>query len=94
MIIDIITLNRDSRVTGLVPSTTMSASLTYYSTADAKTSLTDTVKDNLPIILGAVAAVLLIILLLVLRILRVERRVNRNKRVTVPENDIVKKTGE
>ena len=69
-----------SRVTGLVPSTTMSASLTYYSTADAKTSLTDTVKDNLPIILGAVAAVLLIILLLVLRLLRVERKANRKNR--------------
>lgn len=69
-----------SRVTGLVPSTTMSASLTYYSTADAKTSLTDTVMDNLPIILGAVAAVLLIILLLVLRLLRVERKANRKNR--------------
>lgn len=83
-----------SRVTSLVPSTTMSASLTYYSTTDAKTSLTDTVKDSLPIILGAVAVVLLIILLLVLRLLRVERRANRKNRVTVPENDIVKKTGE
>ena len=69
-----------SRVTGLVPSTTMSASLTYYSTADAKTSLTDTVMDNLPIILGAVAVVLLIILLLVLRLLRVERKANRKNR--------------
>ena len=69
-----------SRVTGLVPSTTMSASLTYYSTADAKTSLTDTVKDNLPIILGAVTVVLLIILLLVLRLLRAERKAKRKNR--------------
>lgn len=70
-----------TRVTGMVPESTINAALTYYSTEDVKVSFADLVKDNLFIVMTVIAAVLLVILLLLLRSIHAERKVREEERI-------------
>ncbi len=63
-----------AKVTGLVPTSTVNAALSYYIARDARATLADVVKDNLPLVIAVIAAVLLVILFLLLRSLRAEKR--------------------
>ena len=77
-----------SRVTGLVPESTVNAALTYYSTEDAKISFVDLVKDNLFIVMTVIAVVLLAILLLLLRSIRAEKKAREEEHLV---NDLNKR---
>ena len=63
-----------SRLINIVPDAAVNAALTYYSTEDVKTTFTEYVKDNLFIVMSAIALILLIILILLLRSIRAERK--------------------
>ena len=90
-----------TRVTGLVPESIINAALTYYSTEDAKISFGDLVKDNLFLVLSAIAVVLLLILILLLRSIRAEKKAREeehlvsdlNKRVFVDALTSVRNKG-
>ena len=62
-----------TRVNAAVPDATVHTALTYYSTEDVKTSFTDLIRDNIFLVLAAIAAVLLVILVLLLRSIKAER---------------------
>lgn len=64
-----------ARAIGAVPDAVVHTALTYYSTEDVKTSFTDLIRDNLFIVMTAIAVVLLIILILLLRSIRAEKKV-------------------
>ncbi len=59
---------------GVVPESTMNASLTYYSTEDAKTGFADFILDNLATVVASAALVVLVILVLLLRSMRAEKK--------------------
>lgn len=63
-----------AKVIGLVPSSTVNASLSFYTTEDARLSLGDFVSDNLPAFLVIVIAVVLVVLVLLLRSIQAEKR--------------------
>ena len=63
-----------ARVTGAVPETPVHTALTYYSTEDAKLTFIDLIKDNLLIVMTAIAVILLVYLILLYRSIRAERR--------------------
>ncbi len=64
-----------SRAIQAVPDAAVHTALTYYSTEDVKTSFADLIKDNLFIVMAAIAAVLLVILVLLLRSIHAEKKV-------------------
>ena len=68
-----------SRTTGIVPSTTVGASLTYYSAADAEVTVSDMIKDNLATVMSVVAGVLFVILILLLISIRSQHKAAREK---------------
>ncbi len=90
-----------TRVNGAVPDATIHTALTYYSTEDVKTNFTDLIKDNLFIVMAAIALVLLIILILLLRSIQAEKKVleeehlvsDLNKRVFVDALTSVRNKG-
>lgn len=90
-----------ARITNVVPNSTINAALTYYSTEDVKTSFADIVKDNLFIILAAIAVILFVILVLLLHGIRLEKRTQEeehqiqdlNKRVFVDALTSVRNKG-
>ena len=63
-----------SKLTDLIPKSTINASLTYYSTEDAKMSFADVVRENMAAIMTVVALILLVILLLTLRSIHLEKK--------------------
>ena len=63
-----------AKATGLVPSSTVNAALSFYVAQDAKMTLGDFIDDNIVVITAAVAAVLLIILLFLVRSIRSEKK--------------------
>ena len=63
-----------SKLTDLIPESTINASLTYYSTEDAKMSFADVVRENMAAIMTVVALILLVILLLMLRSIHLEKK--------------------
>ncbi|MBR6185189.1 MAG: transporter substrate-binding domain-containing protein [Clostridia bacterium] len=70
-----------ARTTAVVPASTIHAALTYYSTADAKTSFLDYLKEHIiAVLLGFILVVLLILLLLV-RSIRAERKATKEERL-------------
>ena len=77
-----------SRVIGAVPDAVVHSALTYYSTEDVKTSFTDLIKDNLFIVMTAIALVLLVILVLLLRSIRAEKRIQEEEHLV---NDLNKR---
>ncbi len=90
-----------ARITNVVPNSTINAALTYYSTEDVKTSFADIVKDNLFIILAAIAVILFVILVLLLHGIRLEKKAQEeehqiqdlNKRVFVDALTSVRNKG-
>lgn len=77
-----------ARVTDAVPDAAVHTALTYYSTEDVKTSFNDLIKDNLFIVMTAIAAVLLVILVLLLRNIHAEKKVLEEERLV---NDLNKR---
>ena len=70
-----------AKTTALVPNSTIHTALTYYSSEDVKTSFSDLLKDNLFIVMTAIAAILIVILVLLLRSLRAERKAIEEERM-------------
>ncbi len=77
-----------SKVTNLVPDSTVHAALTYYSTEDVKISFAELIKDNLFIVMTVIAVILLVILILLIRSIRAERRAHEKERMV---NDLNRK---
>ena len=70
-----------SKVTNLVPDSTIHAALTYYSTEDVKISFAELIKDNLFIVMTVIAVILLVILILLIRSIRAERKAHEEERM-------------
>lgn len=68
-----------TKTTAVVPDSTIHRALTYYSTEDVKTSFGDFIRDNLTVVMSAIAAVLLIILILLLISIRAQRKAIREQ---------------
>ena len=63
-----------AKATGLVPSSTVNAALSFYVAQDAKMTLGDFIDDNIVVITAGVAAVLLIIVFFLVRSIRSEKK--------------------
>ena len=63
-----------AKAIGLVPESTVSAALNYYSSTGVKTTLWDFLEDHLVIILAAVSVILLVVIILLWRRLRRHNR--------------------
>ena len=63
-----------TKVTGIVPSSTINSALSYYISEDAKLTLGDYILENFIYVIALVSVILIIILLLLLRSLRSERK--------------------
>ena len=63
-----------AKAIGLVPESTVSAALNYYSSTGVKTTFWDFLEDHLVIILTAVSVVLLVVIILLWRRLRRHNR--------------------
>ena len=70
-----------TKVTGMVPESTVHTALTYYSTEDAKIGFADFIKDHLAAFLLVVAVVVLIVVGLLLRSLRAEKKALEEERM-------------
>lgn len=70
-----------SKVTDMVPDSTINAALTYYSTEDVKTSFADIIKDNWAVILLVIALVVMLIMLLLLRSIQAEKKALEERRM-------------
>lgn len=66
-----------SKILEIVPSSVVNASLSYYSTEDAKVSIQDYILDHLGIVIALAVAILLIILILMIRSMQSERKAQR-----------------
>ena len=90
-----------AKANNAVPDSVIHTALTYYSTEDVKSSFVDIVKDNLFIVMTAIAGILLIILLLLIRNIRSEKKIleeerlvnNLNQRVFVDSLTSVRNKG-
>ena len=81
-----------SKTTGIVPPSTISASLTKYYAEDAKTTLIDLFRRNLVVLLGGLALLGGVFLLLLLRGRRAENRAEESRHL-IAETEIDKRTG-
>ena len=68
-----------AKVTNMVPDSVTNASLNYYSTEDAKVTVSEYIRATLGIVMTIVSAVLLVFLLLTIRAVHLERKANREK---------------
>ena len=66
-----------SKVVGLVPNSTVNAALTYYTTEDARLTISDFIVDNLTVVMAGVGIVLLLILTLMIQSMRSEKRAKK-----------------
>ncbi len=77
-----------SRVTRVVPSSTVNAALTYWFTEDAKMSFTDMFNQNAGLIVAGASAVVMVILLLMWRSMEAEKKASAEHRlVAATETD-------
>ena len=77
-----------SKTTGVVPSSTVSAALSYYYSEDAKTSFGDFLKNNLAAVIAVIAIIALVIVLLILRGVRSEQRASAGEKlISATEHD-------
>ena len=81
-----------SKITGIVPPSTISAALTKYYAEDAKTTLIDLFHRNLAVLLGGLALLGGVFLLLLLRERRAEKRADESRRL-IAETEFDKRTG-
>ena len=70
-----------AKINNAVPNAVIHTALTYYSTEDVKTSFGDIVRDNLFVVLSAIAGIMLLILLLLLRNIQSERKILEEERL-------------
>ena len=90
-----------AKVTGIVPTSSINAALTYYSTEDAKLSFTDYIMDHLPVVMAVIIGVSLVIIVLLLLEIRATKKANEeqhlvetlNKRVFVDALTSVRNKG-
>lgn len=66
-----------SKVVGQVPNSTVNAALTYYTTEDARLTISDFIVDNLTVVMAGVGIVLLLILTLMIQSMRSEKRAKK-----------------
>ena len=71
-----------TKITGLVPTSTINSAISYYIAEDAKLTLKDFILDNFIYIIALVSVVLLLIVLLLLRALRSEGKTKMLIRAT------------
>ena len=77
-----------SKITGVIPAAAVNASLSYYFTEDAKSSLSDVLRQNMDVVMAILAAVALVILFLILRNVRAERKASEERQlITATETD-------
>ena len=81
-----------SKITGIVPPSTISAALTKYYAEDAKTTAIDLFHRNLAVLLGGLALLGGVFLLLLLRGRRAEKRADESRRL-IAETEFDKRTG-
>ena len=81
-----------SKITGIVPPSTISAALTKYYAEDANTTLIDLFHRNLAVLLGGLALLGGVFLLLLLRGRRAEKRADESRRL-IAETEFDKRTG-
>ncbi len=81
-----------SKITGIVPPSTISAALTKYYAEDAKTTAIDLFHRNLVVLLGGLALLGGVFLLLLLRGRRAEKRADESRRL-IAETEFDKRTG-
>ena len=81
-----------SKVTGIVPASTINAALTRCYAEDAKTTVTDLFRRNLVTLLGALVLIGGAFVLLLLRGMRAEKRAGESQRL-ISETEIDKRTG-
>ncbi|MBQ7669683.1 MAG: transporter substrate-binding domain-containing protein [Clostridia bacterium] len=77
-----------SRVIKAVPTSVANASLTYYSTEDAKIGFIDFIKDNIVVILIGVVVIVAIILGLLINSIRAQKKVTEEEHIV---NDLNRK---
>lgn len=63
-----------TKITGLVPTSTINSALSYYVSEDAKLTLGEFILENVTYVIALVSAILILILLLLLRSLHAERK--------------------
>ncbi|MBR3039644.1 MAG: transporter substrate-binding domain-containing protein [Lachnospiraceae bacterium] len=68
-----------SKITQIVPESTTNAALTFYSTEDAKLSISEFIWQNMGIVMSVVATVMLIIIILLVRAIHLEKKANAEK---------------
>lgn len=68
-----------SKVTQVVPASTTNAALTYYSTEDAKMSVSEFIWANFGIVMSIVAGVMLVIIILLARAIYLDRTAQKEK---------------
>ncbi|MBQ6960681.1 MAG: EAL domain-containing protein [Clostridia bacterium] len=85
---DIILYSILSRVTRVVPASTVNAALTYYFTEDAKLSFVDLLNQNAGVIVSAVGAVVMVILFMMWRGMEAKKKAAEDQRlITATETD-------
>lgn len=63
-----------TKITGLVPSSTINSALSYYIAEDAKLTLVDFIRENFIYVIVIVSVILILMLLLLFRSIRAERK--------------------
>ena len=81
-----------SKITGIVPASTINASLTKYYAEDAKTTIIDLFRRNLLVLLGVFALIGGVFLFLLLRGMKAEKRADEKQRL-IAKTEIDKRTG-
>ena len=77
-----------AKTTCMVPDSTITAALTYYSAEDAKVTFTDFLMDNLAAVMAVIAAVALVIIALLLRSMRAVKKANEGQQlISATETD-------
>ena len=70
-----------TRVSRLVPNSSVSAALNYYSTQDTKVGFVEFVQDNLAAVIAVIAVVVIAFLLLILRNMRARQRAEEKEKL-------------
>lgn len=77
-----------SRITTHIPSSVANAALTYYSTENVKTGITDFLKEHMAVIFAIAAAIALIIMALFLRSVKAQQKAKKGQQlITATETD-------
>ncbi len=81
-----------SKITGIVPPSTVNSALSYYFTEDAKSTLGDLLRQHIGVVIGIPTAVALVFLFLLLRNARMEEK-DRAKQELISATEIDEFTG-